>query len=68
VEKCSVFSMPQWVVYDQLLHASRDFISRVTVMDDTWLTGLSVELCGFDLEQVCALEPTSVKLFQTIVQ
>jgi hypothetical protein len=46
------FSLPQWVVYDQLLQTSQDFILGVTVVDDDWLTGLSVEQCGFDLDKV----------------
>ena len=48
----SLGSYPQWVVYDQLLQTSRDFITGITPVDDAWLEELGREQFGFDLEQV----------------
>ena len=49
---CSLASFPQWVVYDQLLQTSRDFITGVSPVDDAWLQEVSRERFGFDVEQV----------------
>ena len=48
----SLGSYPQWVVYDQLLQTSRDFITGITPVDDAWLEELGREQFGFDLEEV----------------
>ncbi|KAK7087520.1 hypothetical protein V1264_021560 [Littorina saxatilis] len=48
----SLASYPKWVVYDQLLQTSRDFISGVTPVEDAWLGELGREKYGFDLDDV----------------
>ena len=48
----SLASVPQWVVYDQLLRTSRDFITGITPVEDVWLQQVSKERFGFDVEQV----------------
>ena len=49
---CSLASSPEWVVYDQLLKTSRDFITGITPVDNTWLTEVTNDRFGFDVEKV----------------
>ncbi|XP_076435215.1 uncharacterized protein LOC143275037 [Babylonia areolata] len=49
---CFLASHPQWVIYDQLLKTSRDFITGITPVDDAWLQEMNMQLYGFDVEQV----------------
>ncbi|KAL8624687.1 hypothetical protein ACOMHN_038233 [Nucella lapillus] len=49
---CSLAQYPKWVVYDQLLKTSRDFITSITPVDDAWLEETNTQLYGFDVNQV----------------
>ncbi|KAK7102488.1 uncharacterized protein [Littorina saxatilis] len=49
---CSLGSYPEWVVFDQLLQTSRDFITGITPVDDSLVRQLKKEHFGFDAEEV----------------
>ena len=59
----SLGSYPQWVVYDQLLQTSRDFITGITPVDDAWLEEMSKESLGFDVEEIRQIEEKLEKVF-----
>ena len=59
----SLGSYPQWVVYDQLVQTSRDFITGITPVDDAWLEEMSKESFGFDVEEIRQIEKKLKKIF-----
>ena len=59
----SMDSYPQWVVYEQLLQTSRDFITGITPVDNAWLQEVSENFLGFDLKEVRQIEEKLVKVF-----
>ena len=59
----SLGSYPQWVVYDQLVQTSRDFITGITPVDDAWLREMSKESLGFDVEEIRQIGKKLVKVF-----
>ncbi|PVD31685.1 hypothetical protein C0Q70_07103 [Pomacea canaliculata] len=48
----SLASNPEWVVYEQLIKTSRDFITGVTPVDESWLADVAVENVGLDVEDI----------------
>ncbi|KAK7099237.1 hypothetical protein V1264_003414 [Littorina saxatilis] len=49
---CALASVPEWVVYDQLIQTSRDFITGVTPVDESWLQELATQDIGFNPDEV----------------
>lgn len=44
--------VPEWVVYDQVIQTSRDFIINVTPVEEAWLEDLDTRTLGFNVEQI----------------
>ncbi|KAL8609439.1 hypothetical protein ACOMHN_006626 [Nucella lapillus] len=44
--------VPEWVVYDQLIQTSRDFIINVTPVDESWLKDLDMRALGLSVEDI----------------
>ncbi|KAL8611288.1 hypothetical protein ACOMHN_013719 [Nucella lapillus] len=49
---CFLNISPQWVIYDQLLHTSRHFITGITPVEDQWVQQLTEQRCGFDVNVI----------------
>ena len=45
-------AFPEWVVYDQLIQTSRDFITGITPVEESWLAEMDERSLGFGLEDV----------------
>nr|KAG5708983.1 hypothetical protein BaRGS_004622 [Batillaria attramentaria] len=43
---------PQWVVYSQLVRTSRDFITGITPVEESWITECDEQKLGFDLQEI----------------
>ena len=45
-------SAPEWVVFDQLIQTSRDFITDITPVEESWVAEMDEDVLGFDLEEI----------------
>nr|KAG5698411.1 hypothetical protein BaRGS_006606 [Batillaria attramentaria] len=44
--------IPEWVVYGEIMKTSRDFITGITPVEDSWLQEITLEKFGFDVKDI----------------